>query len=309
MSVLGCRFVSTALAFGAAVLLISRLAVAQACCAGAAALTPGRLALHEAALAGVQLKAGLVYGSYAPSGTYRAAPSGINEQNFEQDLLGAVRVLSRGQLALLVPFVETRRATTRTTSYGGGLGDVNLSARYDFIDAGSSRYVPGIALLLGVTLPTGTPPESASQPLATDATGEGAVQLNGGIALEQLFDSWLFNLTVLVAQRLARTADGVSERLGTELTGLLGAAYTFESSTSLAAFASYSSEGDATVDGARVADSGRRALLLGIAVSFSPADTFRLQASVFGNLPVSGFGANQPASVGLGLSAVYGWLS
>jgi hypothetical protein len=265
--------------------------------------------VHEAALVGATLEAAYVYGSYGPSGAYRAAPDSAGEQNFEQDLLAALRVLGRGQLSLVVPFVQTRRSTARVTSFGGGLGDVNVAARYDFVDAGSSRYVPGIALLFGVTLPTGTPPESASRPLATDATGTGAVQLNGGVALEQIYGSWLFNLTGIVSQRLTRTASGVSERLGTQFTGLGGAAYTFESKIALAAFASYSAEGDATVAGTRVPDSSRRALLLGLAVSASPVDTVRLQASVFGNLPISDFGANQPASIGLSLNGVYAWLS
>ncbi|HEX3344475.1 MAG TPA: hypothetical protein VHS09_07865 [Polyangiaceae bacterium] len=148
---------------------------AQACCAGGSAVTPGRLELHEDALVGAELRAAALLGSYDTGGRYRANPAGDTEGDFEEDLLGAVRVLRRGQVALLVPLVETQRQDPRDGGhFGGGIGDVNLGARYDFVLAGESRVVPGVALLGGVTFPTGKPPELASPPLAVDATGIGA---------------------------------------------------------------------------------------------------------------------------------------
>src|SRR5271166_6500175 len=71
---------------------------AQACCAGGSAVTPARLELHEDALVGVQLKAASVIGSYQTDGRFVAPGAGEAEQDFEEDLLGAVRVLQRGQV-------------------------------------------------------------------------------------------------------------------------------------------------------------------------------------------------------------------
>src|SRR4029079_9036997 len=87
----------------AAVLLCPKRAWGQACCAGAGAVTPGRLAIHEDALVGLQLKLSDSFGSFSSDGTYHRAPSQTTEWELEQDLFGALRVLPRGQLALLVP--------------------------------------------------------------------------------------------------------------------------------------------------------------------------------------------------------------
>src|SRR5438445_370531 len=82
--------------------------------ASAAAITPARLAIHEDALVGISARAGLMHGSYDADGRYAGSPAGAEELDLEQDLFGAVRVVERGQLAALVPLVETRRKTTTT---------------------------------------------------------------------------------------------------------------------------------------------------------------------------------------------------
>src|SRR5689334_7276369 len=82
---------------------------AQACCAGASALTPGRLTMHEQALVGALARAAFVPGSFDADGSYVSAPAGSSDVELEQDSFGAVRLLRRGQVALLVPFVEARR--------------------------------------------------------------------------------------------------------------------------------------------------------------------------------------------------------
>src|ERR1700722_7400124 len=187
--------------------LFTHAAWGQACCAGAGALTPGRLQLHEDALVGTQLHAGVVLGSFDAKGTY--APTGPHyaEDDYEEDLFGAVRVFQRGQVALLVPFIETYRSESGTNELGGGIGDVNLSLRHDFILAAESKIVPGIAVLAGITAPTGTPADAynPSKPLDTDTTGIGAWQGNVGLALEQTYGPWLLNVTELVAWRAPRT--------------------------------------------------------------------------------------------------------
>src|SRR5436309_3988202 len=52
--------------------------------------------------------------------------------------LPILRIAPRAQLALLVPIVETYRRFPTASDSGGGFGDVNLSARYDFVLAGES---------------------------------------------------------------------------------------------------------------------------------------------------------------------------
>jgi hypothetical protein len=293
-------------------------ASAQACCAGAGALTPGRLAVHEDALVGVQIRAATMLGSFDDGAHYNSVSAGdpanpYRENDFEEDIFGAIRVLRRGQVALLVPVVETYRHAGGLNEFGGGIGDVNLSLRYDFLLAGQSRYVPGIALLAGVTAPSGTPPDAQnpSKPLGTDATGVGAWQGNVGLALEQTYGPWLFNATELFAWRAPRTANiaGISETeaLAPQLVTLLGVAYTFDNDASVALFGSYTFEATATLDSGAAPDSARRALLLSVSGVYPLSDRLRLRASPFFNPPLSGTGQNQTATVGLTLGILWSW--
>jgi hypothetical protein len=301
------------MALGAVTFGSAQEAWGQACCAGAGALTPGRLQLHEDALVGTQLHAGMVLGSYDSQSHYAPTGPHFAENDYEEDLFGAVRVLRRGQVALLVPFVETYRSSSGTGELGGGIGDVNLSVRYDFIRAAESKYVPGIAALAGITAPTGTPPDAfnPAKPLGTNATGIGAWQGNVGLALEQTYGPWLLNATELLAWRASRTANigGVSESetLAPQLVTLVGTAYTFRNDASLALFGSYTFEGTATLNGAPAPDSARQIALVSVSGAYPLSDRFRVQASVFLNPPISGLGLNQTAAAGLTLTLLWGW--
>ncbi|HEY2514374.1 MAG TPA: hypothetical protein VGI39_26095 [Polyangiaceae bacterium] len=281
-------------------------------------MTPGRLALHEIALAGVQVKAGTVFGSYDGQGHYVSPPSGASEFDFEQDLFGAVRLLERGQVALLVPFVETHRTASGIQETGGGLGDVNANVRYDFLRATESKIVPGIAALAGVTFPTGTAPDAPGLgPLATGATGVGAYQLNVGLALEQAWGPWLASLTGILAQRFARDVSypgaagspgaTIHERLALQGTVLAALAYVLPNERALALSVAYAGEGDATINGVESAGTAHRLITVGLSGVIPFSDLWRLQAGLTLTPPVDTFGANQPASAGLLATLVRAW--
>jgi hypothetical protein len=307
---------AVALAIAVALTFTASRASAQACCAGSGAVTPGRLAMHEDALVGLSARAGHVFGSFDSDGHYSTPPSGASEQNFEQDAIGALRlpVVDHAQVALLVPLVENRRTASGTSELGGGLGDINVSARYDFLYAGQQQYVPGIGVLVGLTLPTGRAPDDpGTKPLATNATGVGAFQGNGGIAIEQLFGSWLVTAYGLVAKRASRTVSGVGgspdirTTLGTQWTALVSVAYSFPNDYALAASASYTGEGNAEVNGVEVGGSSRRVPILGLSGVVPLSDHFRFQGGLSGNPPIPTLGKNQPAALTLTVTALYAW--
>jgi hypothetical protein len=303
MSHLRCRYLD------AAVLLVAITATerawGQACCAGGSVVTPGRLELHEDALVGTQLRAATVTGSYDTGGHYLASPSGDLEGDFEEDVFGAVRFFRRGQAALLVPIVQTYRRTPRDGGhFGGGIGDINASVRWDFLVAGESQVVPGIALLAGVSFPSGKPPEQASAPLVVDATGLGAFQGNAALALEQTFGPWLVNATAMVAGR----APHGGEQLGAQVTFLAAGAYTFDNDMAIALSASYAFEGDATAsDGSTIPMSSRRLTTLSVSGLWPFADSWRLLGGLFLEPPVDWVGSNQPASSGFTLTLIRSW--
>ena len=286
-----------------------RVARAQACCAGTGAVTPARLALHEDALVGVGLRTTDGLGSFSTTGAYVGAPAGASELDLEQDVMGALRVRDRAQVAVLVPLVETHRTAGPASESGGGVGDVNASVRYDFIYAGEARRVPGVAVLAGVTFPTGTPPESATKPLATDATGVGAFQANVGVSVEKAFGPWLVGATGLVAKRAARDIQGVHDTLAAQWTALVVGAYTFPSEAAIALSGAFTAEGDATIDGMVEPGSHRRLFALSVSGVLPLSDRLRVQGAITYDPPVSSFGVNEPvAGLGAAATVIYAWL-
>ena len=286
--------------------IVPRVSMAQACCAGGTAVTPGRLALHEDALVGVEFRASTAYGSYDAGAHYLRSPGGDSESDLEQDLFGAIRVFGRGQLALLLPVVETSRSTPQDGSHaGGGFGDINASARYDFVRAGEASRIPGIALLAGVTIPTGRSPDAATAPLAVDATGIGAFQGSLALAAEQTFGPWLFNATAMGTKRLPHGG----ETLGTQWTLWAAGAYTFAGDQALALSVSYSFEADAnSSDGSSIPSSSKRLTTITLAGLWPLSDALRIQAGVFVEPPASGWGSNQPAYAGLSGAIIRSWM-
>ncbi|HEY4156711.1 MAG TPA: hypothetical protein VGM29_01395 [Polyangiaceae bacterium] len=300
----------------AAVVAVSsspRSAAAQACCAGSSVVTPGRLALHEAALVGTQWKAAAEIGSFDSAGEFSALTRGASELDLEQDAFAALRLTEHAQAAVLVPILETRRSAGSESEFGGGIGDINLNGRYDFTFAGASKTIPGIGVLAGITFPSGTPADSSRiRPLATDATGIGAFQGSFGLALEQAFGHWLVNVTGVVAQRSARsvTQAGITthEQLAAQWTALAAAGYVFDSEAALALSFAYMTEGDATIDRAAAPDSSHRSTTVTFAGLLPLNDSWRAQAALFANPPVSKLSLNQPALAGGSLTLVYAWL-
>jgi hypothetical protein len=301
-----------ALSIAVAIVFRAASANAQACCAGAAAVTPGRLAIHEDALVGLQGRAGDIFGSFARDGSYVGASA--TEWDFEEDLFGALRVAPRAQVALLMPVVETYRRgrgpAGDVSDAGAGIGDVNLSGRYDFVLAGESSAVPGIAALAGFTLPTGRPVESsdaAAHPLAADATGIGAWQVNLGLALEQTAGPLLFGVTALYAKRTPRTVGNTKVSLGAQWTVLAAAAYTFANDAAAAFVLSYAVEGNTDVDGVEQPMTLRRIPQLTLSGVYPFSDRLHLQGGIFATPPVSKFGQNTPAQWGVVFAIVRSW--
>jgi hypothetical protein len=301
-----------AAALAGALLAFSGQALGQACCAGGSAITPARLQLHEDWAIGLETHATVITGSFLGT-SYVSSPSGSNEVDLQEDLLATARFLERGQVSLDVPVLATYRADTGISDFGGGLGDINLGARWDFITAAESVHFPGIAVLLGVTVPTGRPADAPSaSALAANATGIGAFQLNGGVALEKIFgDHVLVDLTGLVSQRLPRTVEvagqTIQETLGLQLFAIAAVGWVFNSGIGVAVSGTFTGELDAVLNGARVPQSGRSLTTISLSGSLPINDNWRLQGSIFDDPQISGLGANQPIGTGLTFTVLRTW--
>jgi hypothetical protein len=201
----------------------------------------------------------------------------------------------------------THRATARAHETSWGVGDLNLGARHDFVRAGEWPTWPGLALLAGLSVPTGRAPESAKKPLATDARGLGAFQGHLGGAVEKTFGPWLFNLTALVAQRTSRSVGQVRERLGTQLTTIAAGGFVFESGVALALSTSMTVEAAAHIDGKSVPNSGRRLVSVGLSGAWPFRDDWRLQGGASIDPPIARLGLNQLANLGGTLALLRTW--
>jgi hypothetical protein len=281
--------------------LLPARAFGQACCAGASALGIARLAPHEDAVAGLGARLVWLYGSMDGERRYVPAPPKTAELDLQQDFVGTVRVLGHGQLTAIVPIVETYRKVPGLAEVGGGLGDVQLAARYDFIEPGASPQWPGMALSFGLTLPTGRAPETSS-PLATASTGTGSTQAGAQIALERGFGDVLVNLSGSALWQAPRVVFDLHEQRGPAFTAFAAGGYSFRNGVVAALTAAYTAELDGRLEGVTVPGSGHELTRVGVSGGYALSSDWRLQASLFGDLPVGPLARNQP--LGAGLSAM-----
>lgn len=274
-------------------------AAAQACCASGASLAPARLEPNEDAIVGLAVKASYLHGSFDAQRRYLAAPAGTVEIGLEQDLVAAIRVLDRGQLAMVLPMVETVRRVPGAAEGGGDLGDLQLSARWDFTLAGRAK-IPGIALALGLTAPTGRPLDAARKPLATDATGGGAAAVTGALSLEQMFGAWVVNLTGSATWRGPHAVGEAREQQGLELSASAAAGRVFDHHGLLALTLAHTGRLAPTLDGAVVPGAGRASTRAGLAGGLL-LGAVRLQSTLYADLPIRALGLGQPAALGLSI--------
>jgi hypothetical protein len=279
---------------------------AQACCSGTTPLTPARLERHEWLLVGATARTSVGIGSFDDRGDFANAAEGSAEWDFSEQWFGALRWAERGQASVLLPTVQSYRdAAEANAEFGGGHGDLQLAVRWDFLFRGERSPLPGIALLSTLTLPTGTPPEQASNVLGSDATGTGATQIALGLSLEHDIGPWLPSLLANVTYHAPRTVGSIRVERALEVQLAASASYVWTPHFDTALIASLTTEGASTVGGEKAAASARRHVQLGCSAGYSPNSDWRFFATGFFTPPIDGMGRNERASVGVGLGAVY----
>lgn len=280
-------------------------ALAQACCAAPSLVIPSRLLRHEAYGVGVQLRGRGVFGSFGADGAFARAGDGDVET--AQELFASARPFARAQFAVLVPFIETRRQAAGLTDVGGGVGDVRAAGHIELTRAGERPYVPGLALLLGASLPTGTAPDQAQGVLAADATGTGAWEGSVGLELDQRFESAFVTVAGAVGQRAPREASGVSQSFAPRFTAVVSGGYVLQNDVALGAFATALHQGPSRAEGAELPGSALSLVTAGLAATFPTGESWRAQATTSVDCPVSGWGRNQPTGAGLAVSMLRLW--
>jgi len=283
---------------------------AQACCTSTSTIFPARLQDSENALVGLRASGAVVYGSFDDQRVLRGQPAGASEVDFGQALLVTARAGNEPlQFSVSVPFAETVRSAGGLNDAGGGLGDLQLSMRWDMLHAGKDPIVPGIAPLLSVTAPSGTAADAAKNALGADATGLGALQFGVGLALEQIFGRTLFAIATTAQFHAARDVAGVHSQLGPDLAATLGVSYTFPNGWALGGSVVYSNSFDTSVDGKDVANTARALSQFAVTAAVPLKNDMRVLGSLFFVPPISSVGQNEAATVGVSLTLIYGFQS
>ncbi|HEY7370965.1 MAG TPA: hypothetical protein VIF57_02220 [Polyangia bacterium] len=294
----------------AAVTATPRAAAAQACCVGTGLVTPARLRTFESGAVGAQMRARSVMGAFGGGGTYAASGADSRELGFEEDLFAALRLGSRVQVGLWAPFVQTSRQQGNLSGFGGGLGDVALNARFDAIDAGTHGRWPGVAVLGALSLPTGQPLDEggADDLLSTSGTGTGSFEGSLGVAFEEIIGQGFVSLAGFAAKRSARSANGVEQTFALRLSGLLSGGYTFGHDVTVGAFASALRQGDNSDPNGPIANSATGLVTAGGAAALPFWQTWRLQATLFTDVPIAGWGRNQTVGYGGTIAVIRFWI-
>jgi len=319
------RFTSTFLSPRLAALLVA-LAIggiaaeawAQACCVAAGLTTPARLRRDERFAVGVATRVRTVTGAFGPDGSYVGSADGNRELGAEEHLLAAVRVASRVQLALQIPFVQTARRVapaggTALSGMGGGLGDVAASGRWELLFADERGLGwPGIALLASVSAPTGRPADEATDTLATSATGTGSWRGELGVAVETVIQRMFLTGTLSVAQRSGRAIGEaptvVHQSFAPQLTAAVVGGYALDGGSTAGLFLSATRQGNARDDGGTIPGSGLGLFTVGVAASMPVSTGWRLQGAAAGDVPIDGLGRNESTGVSLSAALVRAFL-
>ncbi len=284
-------------------------AAAQACCAGGALVNPARLALHEDYALGLQTRVRADLGSFDPSGHYQ---SSATEQDFEQDVAASFRIAGRLQAGVVLPLVETRRIESGIPTWGSGIGDLALGARYDLLLATEALYWPGVGFLANVVVPTGKPAGEGTNPASTDATGTGTYNATIGIDLEKVHGPLYFALDAWLTYCWSRTvrltgSPSLTTSFPLQWTVLGAAGYVLDNESAVGVYVNFLERGDDTLDGTLQPGTVLRLTTVGVSGVLPIRDVWRVQGSVFSDLLVSSFGRNELAGAGAALSLVKVW--
>lgn len=283
----------------------SNTARAQACCAATGVVIPARLRVYEDLAVGLQARGRQSYGSFASDGTFATTSSG--DLVTEQTLFALWRALPRLQVGLLLPYVETWRRVPGRSEWGGFVADVAASARVEVLRPGDLGRALAVTVLGGVSVPTGRAPDEARNPLGTDAAGSGSYEGTLGLEVEATWERWFASVDAWVTERSSRDAPGGRQEFGPRFTVLVAGGCAFGGRISAAAFASVTRGGATRGASLPETDTRMAVATAGVAGLFPLGEAWRLQAALAADLPVGGWGRNQPATAVVGTSLVRAW--
>lgn len=258
-----------------------------------------RLGPSETSAATFVTSAQDVRGHYNGEGRYIDG-GGARDRELRFELRAMTKITRALQVGVVVPYIRTERRIAETASSGSGIGDLTLVTRYDFVRVGGQNGIPGIALTLAGTVPTGRSPDRARDVLGTDVTGTGTWEVRPGLAIEKIWWTGWFAVAAASVGIFApyRRADGATVALGPRFQSLVAVGKGFRSGVSLAIGATHEQEAAPRADGLRVGANRARTSALAF-VSYEFDDHWQVLASVL--VDIAGREQITGTTFGLGL--------
>ncbi|MGK3994452.1 hypothetical protein [Sorangium sp. So ce1024] len=282
---------------------------ASACC-GTGHGAAQWLAPSERAAATFSLRFTEQIGAWSVGRDFAPSGEGVYRRELRAEAGWMVRVRERVQLGVTVPWIAAWGGLPGGASpSGGGPGDVSAMGRLTVLEDHLSPWIPAAAFTLSASIPTGSVPDAAVDPLGVEATGLGVPEIRPGMLFETTWGSVQALLAASIGIRTVRRLS-TGERLapGDRAQIVVAAGPVWSSGLSLAMGGMYEREGPPRVNrhlvGSQVRE--RTALLAVLAYDVSPRWT--AIGNVQADLPISGIGRNEGASVALsaGLRHVWG---
>jgi hypothetical protein len=295
---------AAALAIGA-----PRDANAAACCISATSFGVGRLLIWEDFAGGIQLGHARTLGQWDQSGTLRWNPAEYSEGVSQVQPWAILRLHERVQLQAWVPVLINDRWSGAVNQTAGGLGDIGMAARFEFLAIGALRGFPSFAATVGAIAPTGRRVERTSPPLFAGTTGRGAWGGSLAIESEYAFFPWFVRLDASGSGFLPfqRSDTGQRQQYGPLLRAGLSTgreAIPGKLVVALAALAEW--EGAVQLDGTTVPESQSYLYALAASLSWRFDPHWTLVGTVSNSVWPHQFGTNQDARIGFTLGGRYG---
>jgi len=262
-------------------------------------------------------------GVWDQNGTWHNADYTTNQ--YKTLMAFAYRLNKHFQIGLVLPYVFNTTTNPYLKQSGSGLGDMTISSRYEFFHEfqlrktnGSKKSIdsktPYLALILGVTIPTGKSDENAQY--ETDITGKGFFSTNLGISVTKSIIrnrfqlsadlSWQHGFNKTYEKYFGETVSPFTKKPGDKINYNMTANYIFGSEHAVALTVMGFSQGSYVLnDNNTVTNSEERNFSFALAYTYYPHVQFRITPSIKWNIPGDNLGRNAVGSTTFNINFTY----
>jgi len=183
---------------------------AASCCGGGSA-TSLILPKFSSAMMDISLDVEKYNGFWDSNGDYRKDPPGSDLNQYRLNLGYAMRLASRWQAAIVVPYVWNSNQYAGLSSNTNGLGDMTLGLTYEAFDGIKCIWkvrnwqdlIPAAYFGVALTVPTGISPYD-DVTNSFDITGRGFYRLDANMLLDKTIYPWNASLLLSYGVYLER---------------------------------------------------------------------------------------------------------